>query len=270
MWPLLRASGRRLDRRVARRSAERDEARGRARARHCRRRGGCAIAAALSGRAGGGKIVAVVSGGNIDLARFAALVAAVPAVHADGALSPDHAPNRMSEERFAAAAPLPSRIHRLHELALDLWWSWTRAPARCSAGSTTRCGARSSHNPVRMLQPIDAAAAAAGRSGSASSSPLYDEAIAGLRRSRAARCTRGGRARPAAQRQGRSPISPPSSRCTSRCPSTPAASACWPAITARKRATSACRWSASASCTRRATSTSGSRPTAGRRSATSG
>ena len=32
---------------------------------------GCAIAAALSGRAGTGKVVAVVSGGNIDLAKFA-------------------------------------------------------------------------------------------------------------------------------------------------------------------------------------------------------
>lgn len=37
--------------------------------------GACAIAAALSGRAGNGKIVAVVSGGNIDLAKFAQLVA---------------------------------------------------------------------------------------------------------------------------------------------------------------------------------------------------
>jgi threonine dehydratase len=37
---------------------------------------GCAIAAALSGRAGTGKIVAVVSGGNIDLSKFAALVGA--------------------------------------------------------------------------------------------------------------------------------------------------------------------------------------------------
>lgn len=34
----------------------------------------CAIAAALSGRAGRGKVVAVVSGGNIDLSRFATLV----------------------------------------------------------------------------------------------------------------------------------------------------------------------------------------------------
>ena len=35
---------------------------------------GCAVAAALSGRAGNGKVVAVVSGGNIDLTRFASLV----------------------------------------------------------------------------------------------------------------------------------------------------------------------------------------------------
>jgi threonine dehydratase len=39
---------------------------------------GCAIAAALSGRLGDGKIVAVVSGGNIDLSTFASLVGACP------------------------------------------------------------------------------------------------------------------------------------------------------------------------------------------------
>jgi threonine dehydratase len=37
---------------------------------------GCAIAAALSGRAGTGKVVAVVSGGNIDLPKFAQLIGA--------------------------------------------------------------------------------------------------------------------------------------------------------------------------------------------------
>jgi threonine dehydratase len=36
----------------------------------------CAIAAAVSGRVGSGKVVAVVSGGNIDLTRFAALTGA--------------------------------------------------------------------------------------------------------------------------------------------------------------------------------------------------
>ena len=36
---------------------------------------GCAVAAAVSGRAGNGKVVGVVSGGNIDLKTFASLVA---------------------------------------------------------------------------------------------------------------------------------------------------------------------------------------------------
>jgi len=39
---------------------------------------GCAVAAAASGRAGPGKVVAVVSGGNIDLPMFASLVGACP------------------------------------------------------------------------------------------------------------------------------------------------------------------------------------------------
>jgi threonine dehydratase len=37
---------------------------------------GCAIAAALSGRVPGRRIVAIVSGGNIDLSKFASLVGA--------------------------------------------------------------------------------------------------------------------------------------------------------------------------------------------------
>lgn len=37
--------------------------------------GACAVAAAISGRAGKGKIVAVISGGNIDLAKFCELTA---------------------------------------------------------------------------------------------------------------------------------------------------------------------------------------------------
>jgi threonine dehydratase len=36
----------------------------------------CAVAAAITGKAGPGKIVAVVSGGNIDLPKFASLVGA--------------------------------------------------------------------------------------------------------------------------------------------------------------------------------------------------
>jgi threonine dehydratase len=36
----------------------------------------CAVAAAMSGRAGSGKVVAIVSGGNIDLEKFASLISA--------------------------------------------------------------------------------------------------------------------------------------------------------------------------------------------------
>jgi threonine dehydratase len=41
----------------------------------CEGAGACAVAAALSGKCGSGKIVAVVSGGNIDLRKFAELTA---------------------------------------------------------------------------------------------------------------------------------------------------------------------------------------------------
>ena len=44
---------------------------------------GCAVAAAASGRAGRGNVVAIVSGGNIDLSRFASLVGACPPISAD-------------------------------------------------------------------------------------------------------------------------------------------------------------------------------------------
>ena len=41
----------------------------------------CAIAAAMSGRAGNGKVAAIVSGGNIDLEKFAQLT--VPAARSE-------------------------------------------------------------------------------------------------------------------------------------------------------------------------------------------
>ena len=90
----------------------------------------------------------------------------------------------MSEERFANAAPLPARIHRLHELALDLWWSWddrARAgvpPARLPAVARDRA------------QPGADAAADHAPSGShaAAADPeflqAYDEAIFGLDQAR--------------------------------------------------------------------------------------
>src|SRR5262245_9658123 len=53
--------------------------------------------------------------------------------------------------RYASRAPLPSRISRLDELAVDLWWSWhpdARTVFRVLDYSLWRATA---HNPVRML-----------------------------------------------------------------------------------------------------------------------
>ena len=70
----------------------------------------------------------------------------------------------MSEERFAAAAALPARIHRLHELALDLWWSWDKRAREVFRRLDYALWRATAHNPVRMLQSITAGqlAAAAG------------------------------------------------------------------------------------------------------------
>jgi starch phosphorylase len=89
----------------------------------------------------------------------------------------------MPEERFAAASPLPPRLHRLHELALDLWWSWddrARSVFRQLDYSLWRATA---HNPVQMLQRISPE-----RLGDAAADPnflkAYDEAIFGLDQAR--------------------------------------------------------------------------------------
>ena len=174
-------------------------------------------------------------------------------------------------ERYPGLPPLPERIRRLEELACDLWWSW--------------------HYRARdVFKRLDYAALAGHGPQPGADAPA-DQPRPAEERRREPRLPRDVRQRPprprpgAARRsdtwwserygaagQGRagSPTSRPSSRCTSRCRSTRAASACWRATPARKRATSACRWSASGSCTRRATSTSTCRPTAGSRRCTSG
>jgi starch phosphorylase len=60
----------------------------------------------------------------------------------------------MSEERFASAAPLPGRIHRLHELAVDLWWSWDLTAREVFRRLDYPLWRRTDHNPVKMLQQI--------------------------------------------------------------------------------------------------------------------
>ena len=89
----------------------------------------------------------------------------------------------MPEERFSTASPLPRRLHRLHELALDLWWSWddrARSVFRQLDYSLWRATA---HNPVQMLQRISPE-----RLSDAAADPnflkAYDEAIFGLDQAR--------------------------------------------------------------------------------------
>ena len=85
----------------------------------------------------------------------------------------------MSDERFATAAPLPDRIHRLHELALDLWWSWDARAREAFRRLDYPLWRASAHNPVRMLQAITAERLAAVAKDQ-HFLHAYDEAIFGL------------------------------------------------------------------------------------------
>jgi starch phosphorylase len=89
----------------------------------------------------------------------------------------------MSEERFAAAAPLPARVHRLQELALDLWWSWDDRARQIFRQLDYSLWRATAHNPVQMLQKISPE-----RLTAAIEDPnflkAYDEAIFGLDQAR--------------------------------------------------------------------------------------
>ena len=208
---------------------------------------------------GRGKVVAVVSGGNIDLATFASLVGACDDIASCHRVRSASCILQSSHEQILDLPPLPERINRLDELAVDLWWSWNRDARDGLPAARLHAVARDRAQP-------GADAVGRFRARSSKPRPRDPEFLRALRprHRRARRCARGaehvvGRTSFRSWPGSRSRTSPPSSRCTSRCRSTPAASACSPAITARKPATSACRSSASASCIRRATSTSTSR-----------
>lgn len=92
------------------------------------------------------------------------------------------------EERFSQAPPLPGRLHRLHDLSLDLRWTWHPAARRVFRQLDYRLWRATAHNPVRMLQTI-----APERLEAAAKDPellaSYDEAVAGLDQSRISKGT---------------------------------------------------------------------------------
>jgi len=85
----------------------------------------------------------------------------------------------MPEERFASAAALPARIHRLHDLSVDLWWSWDKRSREVFRRLNYELWRSTDHNPVRMLQSITAEQLATAAADEALLK-AYDEAIFGL------------------------------------------------------------------------------------------
>jgi len=90
--------------------------------------------------------------------------------------------------RYSGLPPLPERIGRLDELAVDLWWSWHRDARHVFRLLDYGMWRATAHNPVRMLRVIPRA-----RLDEAAADPhflaMYDAAIATLDDARAARNT---------------------------------------------------------------------------------
>ncbi|HEV3057507.1 MAG TPA: alpha-glucan family phosphorylase [Vicinamibacterales bacterium] len=90
--------------------------------------------------------------------------------------------------RYSSRPPIPARIVRLEELAVDLWWSWHREARAVFRQLDYSLWRATAHNPVRMLWTI-----APDRLDAAAADPaflrLYDRAIDALDRARAAHNT---------------------------------------------------------------------------------
>src|SRR5919112_6137728 len=90
--------------------------------------------------------------------------------------------------RYPPLPPLPASVNRLHELAIDLWWSWNPEARNVFRFLDYALWRTTAHNPVRMLsliarEKIDLAAA------DPTFVRRYERAIAALDDARAARNT---------------------------------------------------------------------------------
>ena len=82
-------------------------------------------------------------------------------------------------DRYVPLPPLPARVHRLNELAYDLWWSWTPEAREVFRDLDYPLWRFTDHNPVLLLHLVEAE-----RLAHAATDPdflkLYDAAVAGL------------------------------------------------------------------------------------------
>src|SRR5882672_2736506 len=90
--------------------------------------------------------------------------------------------------RYIGRLPLPERINRLEELAVDLWWSWHPEAREVFRHLDYTLWRATAHNPVLMLrliapEKLDLAA------GNPEFLRMYDRAVAMLDDARAARNT---------------------------------------------------------------------------------
>ena len=58
-------------------------------------------------------------------------------------------------ERYTGSTPIPERIHRIEELARDLWWSWHYRARDVFKRLDYALWRETAHNPVRMLRQIN-------------------------------------------------------------------------------------------------------------------
>ena len=90
--------------------------------------------------------------------------------------------------RYSGLPPIPERIARLEELALDLWWSWHREARLVFRRLDYALWRSTAHNPARMLWLIPRE-----KLEEAANDPefltMYDRAVAALDDARAARNT---------------------------------------------------------------------------------
>ena len=92
--------------------------------------------------------------------------------------------NTHAMNRYSSLPPLPERLHRLDDLAVDLWWSWHADAREVFRRLDYPLWRQTAHNPVQMLwkiprETLEAAAA------DETLLRIYDRAIAGLDTARA-------------------------------------------------------------------------------------